>query len=325
MVEEGWMFKVFLIVFLVSQIYASKIVDLYLEDGIGAVERYINEQLVSKEYWNEKIKTKDVSFGYYENLDTLLVASKKKKSLHVFNNTKEGLELVTSYGVIVGKEGDKKVEGDLKTPVGVYTVTKRFVPSDLFYGPLAYALSYPNTMDKVHKKNGYGIWIHGSPMDGSNRDPMSKGCIVMDNDTIELMDKKVKANSAITIIGEDEVRKTDAESISIILANLYQWKKVWSDNNLKEYLAFYDEDFVRFDGMRIARFKEMKTYVFKNDDEKDIKITNINISPYPNEKNKEIFKITFYEDYTSKKHSFKGNKELYVRLDGERFFILVEK
>jgi murein L,D-transpeptidase YafK len=320
------MFKAIFILFLATHIYANTVVDIYLEKGISGVEKYILSALESKSYWEEKLKSTDVSLGYYENLGTLLVASKKKKRLQVYNNTQSGLELVTSYDdVIVGKEGDKKVEGDLKTPVGVYDITRRFVPNDLFYGPLAYALSYPNTMDKVHKKNGYGIWIHGSPMDGSERDPMSKGCIVMDNDTIMLMDTKVKAKNAMTIIGEDEVEKANLDTISTILANLYRWKRVWSDNNLQEYLSFYDEDFRRFDGMRISKFKEMKTYIFKYDDEKEIDITNINIAPYPNLEKKNIFKISFDEDYKSKKHSFRGSKELYIKLDGDKFSILVEK
>ena len=38
-------------------------------------------------------------------------------------------------------------------------------------GQLAFVLSYPNTYDKVQGKNGHGIWIHGSPLDGRQRRP----------------------------------------------------------------------------------------------------------------------------------------------------------
>lgn len=319
------MLKAFFLLLMTSYIYANTIVDIYLDSGIGAVEKYIQTQLESKSYWADRLKEKDVSLGYYEKLDTLLVANKKTKKLEVFNNADTKLTHVTTYDVIVGKNGDKKEEGDLKTPLGVYEITKRFTPSDQFYGPLAYVLSYPNTKDKVEGKNGYGIWIHGSPLDGSERDPMSKGCIVMDNDTINLLDTNLKSDSAITLVGEDEIQKTTTEEISIILANLYRWKNVWEVNNLTEYLAFYSDDFKRYNGMGKKAFSKMKQYVFANDSDKTIKLENINISPYPNEENKKIFKIAFYEYYNAKRHKYQGNKELYVLLENDKFSILVEK
>ncbi|MBE0492452.1 MAG: L,D-transpeptidase family protein [Sulfurospirillum sp.] len=319
------MFKILLILIFSTQIFANKIVDLYVQEGIDAVEAYINKQLISKDYWRDLLQAQDVRYGYYEDIKNLLIANKHKKTLEVYGRTETGFNLVKSYNAIMGKDGDKKVEGDLKTPIGVYTITKRFKPNDLFYGPLAYALSYPNTMDKVYQKNGYGIWIHGSPLDGSQRDPMSKGCIVLDNEKIQLLDTQLHAQNTIIIVGEDSIPQVNIDDLSVILANLYHWKKVWSDNSLESYLSFYDDSFRRFDGKGIDAFKKLKRYVFENDSKKEIKISNINIAPYPNTKGQKIFKIAFYEEYKSKKHSFNGNKELYVKLNGEKFSILVEK
>lgn len=319
------MIRLIAIVFFQVFLVANPVVDLYRDSGLVAVEKYIQKQLQTKSYWDEKFKTKDVSYGYYENLDSLLIANKEKKQLKVYENKKDDFKLVNSYDVIVGANGDKKVEGDLKTPLGVYDITKRFVPSEPFYGPLAYALSYPNTYDKVQGKNGYGIWIHGSPLDGTPRDPMSKGCIVLNNDTIELLDKNIEPQSTIAIVGENGVSKVDKGELSTILSELFKWKKAWKDNDTDTYLSFYDDNFLRYDGMKKKKFSFNKKSIFERGQDKEIDFRNINISPYPNDENKKLFKIAFYEVYKSGTYNFKGNKELFVEINDKSFLILSEK
>jgi murein L,D-transpeptidase YafK len=319
------MYKVICLLCLVTFSYATNLIDIYLSEGIQAVEKEIQKKLVLKETWKEKLKDYNTTFGYYENLETLLVANKKKKTLHAYKINGKKLESLETYNVIVGKDGDKEKEGDLKTPLGAYDITKKFTPSDPFYGPLAYALSYPDTLDKVQGKNGYGIWIHGSPMDGSQRDPMSKGCIVMENDIIKAFDTKINPNSALTLVAEDEMPRTNVDELSFILAELYRWKEAWTYNNLEEYLSFYSEEFKRFDGKNKEEFSQMKRYVFSQSDDKEIRFSNINISLYPNIEGKHLFKVSFFEDYKSKRHTFKGNKELFVELKDGKFSIIVEK
>lgn len=317
--------KIIAVIFLATSVYANQVVDLYRDGGMEAVEKYIKAQLQTKEYWESKINTRDVTLGYYEDIDSVLIANKEKKKLSVYRHNSENLELLTSYEVIVGANGDKQKEGDLKTPLGVYDITKRFNPSDPFYGPLAYALSYPNTYDKVQGKNGYGIWIHGSPLDGSDRDPMSKGCIVLDNPTIEKLDTKISPTKAITIVSENGMKEVQKEEVSLILAELFRWKNAWKNNDLNAYLAFYHNDFKRYDGMRIKEFSRMKKSIFKRKQEKEIVFKNINIAPYPNEGDKRLFKVAFYEEYKSKRHRFRGNKELFIELNGKSFSILSER
>ena len=319
------MYKVICLLCLVTFSYATNLIDIYLSEGIQAVEKEIQKKLVLKETWKEKLQDYNATFGYYENLETLLVANKKKKTLHAYKVNGKKLESLETYDVIVGKDGDKEKEGDLKTPLGAYDITRKFTPSDPFYGPLAYALSYPDTLDKVQGKNGYGIWIHGSPMDGSQRDPMSKGCIVMENDIIKAFDTKINPNSALTLVAEDEMPRTNVDELSFILAELYRWKEAWTYNNLEEYLSFYSEEFKRFDGKNKEEFSQMKRYVFSQSDDKEIRFSNINISLYPNIEGKHLFKVSFFEDYKSKRHTFKGNKELFVELKDGKFSIIVEK
>ena len=318
--------KLFVLVVISITLNAQTIIDVYRNSGINAVESYIKEQLQSKSYWEDKLKDADVRFGYYENLDSLLIANKKSKELTIYQSSQNVLELLAKYeDVIVGADGDKFKEGDLKTPLGVYTLRKRFTPKDQFYGPLAFALSYPNTYDKVQGKNGHGIWIHGSPLDGSARDDMSKGCIVLDNDTIELLDKNLKHKKSVIIVSENGMKKVEHSEISTILSELFRWKSAWRKSDVNSYLDFYADDFKRYDGLKKRSFARMKKTIFARKQKKEIIFKNINVSPYPNESGKKLFKIAFYEIYKSKSYKFKGNKELFVELKDNSFSIISER
>lgn len=317
--------KIILFLLFMTNVFANALVDTYRQEGIEAVKDQIQQLLQDKDYWQKKLQYHDLHLGYYEDAKRVLVTNKAKKSLHVYGIQENKTHLVNEYDVIVGANGDKQKEGDLKTPLGVYTITKRFVPSDPFYGPKAFALSYPNILDRVQGKNGYGIWIHGSPLDGSYRDPMSKGCIVLDNETLLHLEKDIDADGVITIVNENGMDEVNINQVSILLSNLFRWQDAWRDNRTTEYLDFYHDDFIRYDGMKRKKFSRMKKQIFSRAQQKSIRFSKINISPYPNEENKTLFKIAFYEDYESKTHRFRGNKQLFVHLQGETFKILSER
>ena len=318
--------KIILIIALSSFLFSNDIVEMYRTGGLDAIKSYIEKKLQDKKYWEEYIKNIDVSLGYYEDLDSLLIANKEKKELSVFEEENNSIELVATYkNVIVGANGDKQKEGDLKTPLGIYSITKKFTPKDQFYGPLAFVLSYPNIFDRVRGKDGHGIWIHGSPLDGSPRDSMSKGCIVLDNDTIELLDKVINPKKSLVIVSEAKTPKVNKDEISLILAELFRWKNAWKRSDLKEYLNFYASELKRIDKKDKKRFAKMKKTIFSRKQSKSIEFKNINISPYPNESGKKLFKIGFYEIYKSKSYKFRGDKELFIELKDNTFSILSEK
>ncbi len=96
-----------------------------------------------------------------------------------------GATIVKEYPSIHGKvEGDKQVQGDLKTPEGIYFVTRKVTQQLDFmeYGPHAFALSYPNPVDRLLDKTGGGIWLHskGRPIKGVQ----TRGCIAVEQEAI---------------------------------------------------------------------------------------------------------------------------------------------
>ncbi|RYF56200.1 MAG: hypothetical protein EOO29_52850, partial [Comamonadaceae bacterium] len=74
-----------------------------------------------------------------------------RSRLYVLRNTAQGLVLEQDYYVSVGKAGaGKQVEGDARTPLGVYHITSNLSPKGLrdFYGAGALPINYPNPYDQ---------------------------------------------------------------------------------------------------------------------------------------------------------------------------------
>ena len=314
-----------LLCLLFYSITASNIEELYLKEGIGAVKDKIEANLKSYDFWQKYLKNKDVKFGYYSSKTTIITVSKKQKQMISYSYADGVLSKNFSHDVITGKDGDKKVEGDLKTPVGVYDIVKRFTPPSNYYGPVAFELSYPNLLDKLSKKSGSGIWIHGLPMTGKRtNDYNTRGCVAFENDSL-LEFAKIIGKSGVVMIAEGDLNLANSDDIASVLSSIFTWKDAWERNDINSYLKFYADDFIRFDGMSVANFKQMKSRIFSKNELKRIGFSNISITPYPNSKNQKIFKVSFYEDYDAPSYKFKGQKELYVRVENGKTKIIIEE
>ncbi len=317
--------KIILALLLASSIYANSILTEYRQTGVIALEKKMDFELTKVDYWDEHLKNIDTSFGYVESYSSVLTCNKEEStlSLYQYNKDKE-FSLKKKYNAFTGKiKGDKLKEGDLKTPIGLYEITKRISKLDSFYGPLAFVSSYPNIYDKFQGKNGSGIWIHGLPTE-QERDEYTKGCIAINNPDIECLNKNIDINNTLLIISssknQEEIPK---EKLSKILASLYEWRYSWIYSETEKYLNFYAQNFVRADGMKYKYFKKYKTRIFKKKETKKIIFNDINVVAYPNHKN--IFRITFKEFYNSSSFKFEGNKVLMIKLENNNFKIFTEK
>lgn len=285
-----------------------------------------DKEAMSRDYWLKQLKGQDVSYGYYETVESLIVCEKERKRCEVYHNEDDGLKLVKAHeDVLMGKSGDKLKRGDLKTPLGVYEVLKRFKPTDQFYGPLAFVLSYPNLFDVLRNKTGDGIWIHGVPIDGKDRDDKTKGCVAFENNQLMMLDTQINAQSTVVIIGESKVPKMTRESVATLLAEVYKWQYAWKINDINTYLNYYSNDFKRVDGSGKAAFSNTKKQIFSRKENKTIVFENMSISPYPTLDDRKLFKISFYQTYKSPSFSSRGEKELYIELVGDKMSILAEK
>ena len=131
-----------------------------------------------------------------------------RSRLYWFKNTAApdqpvNMVLVKDAYMSVGKAGvDKFVEGDNRTPLGVYFITSILPGDELpdLYGKGALPLNYPNALDILRRKTGSGIWLHGTPSAQYVRAPLaSEGCVVLSNPDIArlLADADIKATPVV--------------------------------------------------------------------------------------------------------------------------------
>jgi len=304
----------------------ADLIDIYRHEGIKPIENYFEKELTSKDYWLKRLKNRDLRFGYFEIPRFILLCNKTTRQLWVYKFKNRQLSLIKHYNsLIVGKLGDKEKEGDLRTPIGDYRLVERIKPKNPFYGPLAFVTNYPNTFDKLHHKDGYGIWIHGKPLNGAKRPDLSKGCIVLDNKEMLELGKILDHSKTELFITQKPFFATK-EDIASILATLYKWRQAWRESNLTKYAKFYDKEFEKTNGMNLKEFLAYKAKIFNLRKNQNVRIyfSNIEIMPYQNINNKIIYKITFLEKYIANYFKFTGNKEIYMIKRGKDFKILIE-
>jgi L,D-transpeptidase YnhG len=170
--------------------------------------------------------------------------------LYLFENTHKGLRLLADYYISVGKSGiEKAVEGDLRTPLGVYFVTSNLDPRSLkdFYGVGALPINYPNPYDARRGKTGSGIWLHGTPPAQFSRAPKATdGCVVLANPDLQRIINTVEVRTTPVVIAEKlswvEPGRThqDAKPFADALA---AWRSAKASGDVARILAFYTPDF----------------------------------------------------------------------------------
>ncbi len=301
-----------------SSLCASDLVKIYLNDGLDAVGAAIEKELGNKDFWLEELGDKNLTLGYYDKDVVIVKTNKNDKILKVYSYTNGKIKKeFEQKEVITGLMGDKEKEGDLKTPIGFYELGAKFNPGDQYYGPFAFATSYPNLLDKVQGKTGGGIWIHGYPLDGTRLDEFkTRGCIALFNDKLEDFAKVVAGKKVYVLTEEKDSVKAKKDEIASLMADLFAWKYAWTESDVNAYLDFYDEEeFKRFDKSTFSQFASMKRVIFSRKEHKIIKFSDISISPYPNLEDEKMYRISFYEDYYTKNYQFRGNKILHVKLD----------
>ena len=125
--------------------------------------------------------------GYSGPPVTQVVVKKGERKLYLIS----GKSVVKSYEVDLGRQpvGDKKYEGDGKTPEGLYFID-RLNPNSRYH--LSVGISYPSVQDVAEAaalglRPGGDIFIHGLGPEGRalNKADWTAGCIAVTDEEIE--------------------------------------------------------------------------------------------------------------------------------------------
>lgn len=251
-----------------------------------------------------------------------------KSRLYVLENQAGKLVRVADFYATVGKAGGgKSREGDMRTPLGAYTLLGAIASNKLadLYGAGAFPLDYPNTWDRMQSRNGFGIWLHGVPSDTYARAPRaSDGCVVVSNPDLKLIEKFIAPGRTSFIIAQsiDWVDKDAASKQSIpLLTAVERWRSDWQALDMPHYLQHYAPGFVS-DTQRLPEWREQKLAVNAAKTWAKIELGNLSAVQYPGEKN--LVEITFDQNYQSSNLNGQTRKRQLWQLIGNRWQIIYE-
>ena len=248
--------------------------------------------------------------------------------LYVFEQRDSRFVRTRDFYVSIGKGGgEKQVEGDDKTPVGIYLVDAYLPGTRLpdLYGVGAFPINYPNAWDRLKGRTGSGIWIHGTEAANYSRPPLSsRGCVTLSNEDFRLLQEQVEVWRTPVIVA-DRISWVDPAEIygarRSLEASLELWRSDWESRDSDRYLSHYAADF-RTEGMDLAAFSRHKRSVNASKKYIHIGLDEVGIYRYPGEP--DLALVDFEQRYESDSFRASRRKQQYWRRDGGRWRIVYE-
>ncbi len=186
-----------------------------------------------------------------------------RSRLYLFENGPQGLQLVADHYASIGKLGsDKRLEGDQRTPLGVYFITSRLEGRQLtdFYGVGALTLNYPNEYDRRLGRTGSGIWLHGVPAESYARSPQSTdGCVVLANPELQSIIDRVQLRNTPVVIARSlqwvapAMKEPERRSLNNLLEG---WRTARASGDINRLMAFYSAQFSN-GGKDLTQWRQM--------------------------------------------------------------------
>lgn len=258
----------------------------------------------------------------------IIIADMTEARVYVFRNEQGMPVYETDFFLTIGLKGfGKNVQGDQKTPLGVYHFINYIDGKELpdLYGSGAFPINYPNKWDKKLKRTGSGIWLHGTPSYTYNRAPLaSNGCFVMSNDDMKRIDRYISTQSNTPVLLVKNISWINTEQWQAqqlkALQNFSLWQKDWESLNHDQLMTHYSPNYL-VDGRNLKQIAGHKKWVNRKKEFVHMEYSNLSIYKYPGETGLRLLKFT--QDYKSNNFNSLTEKELYWLKDEDNVWRIV--
>lgn len=300
--------------------------------GRKLITKVLALTIISLTLGNQKLLANDTTklypapLLYMDNFYShhILVAEKSTHLLHLFKNNEGKPELVKSYQVVTGKKsGDKGIEGDFRTPEGIYNFIDFLTNKELIlksgaagviYGAGAFVTDYPNPVDQRMGKSGSGIWLHSTNDETRLEKGLdSRGCVVTANNDLLDVSKYLELYKTPIIIVQDLVylnEKTHEIQKNELKKGVEAWLLSWKNKDIEGYMGHYHPSEFKDIKGNFVKYKAYKKAVFSMPGTPKIELDNISIL-----QSKNYAVVTFTQKYVSNKINDTGKKLLYMKQD----------
>lgn len=268
-----------------------------------------------------------------DEVESALLVDKRNHRLYVYEREADGTpRLLQDFYVSTGKaNGNKKLSGDLRTPEGVYFITRHIPGNKLpdLYGVSAYPMNYPNEWDQHLGKTGYGIWLHGTKAAYYSRPPLdSEGCVVLPN--IDLTAVAAHLHPGVTpIVVSDNVEWLERDAYVALRDEVKeaveQWRIDWQSGDVERYLSHYDEKFWA-KGHNIKSWQQRKRRVAQGKQWQKVKLSELSLFAYPRSagNGREMMVVNLKQNYDSNNYNSEMGKRIYLVKAEEKWRVLYE-
>jgi len=269
-----------------------------------------------------------------DEVQTAIVVDKESHRLYIYERQAQGEppRLVRDYYVSTGRaNGNKSLRGDLRTPEGVYFITRHIPASALpdKYGSGAFPLNYPNELDRRLGKTGDGIWLHGTENAFYSRPPLdSEGCVVLPNIDLDQAAAFIRPGvtplvitARVEWVDEAGWRREQQE----LLDALRVWVDDWTSGDVDRYLSHYATDFWS-PGFDLNKWRARKRAVARGKTFQKVELFNLSLFAYPQSASggRDLVVASFRQRYRSNNFNSDMGKRLYLTRESERWRVLYE-
>ena len=257
----------------------------------------------------------------HDDLPPMFLAVDKSQQKFFVLERHSPLTVRATYPCTTGQaDGDKQSEGDLKTPEGVYFIGSKLSSGLDFseYGGIAYTLNYPNPVDRINGKSGYGIWIHSKGHEITPKE--TKGCIALNlPDLLNIGDEFV-SGLPVSVSHSLEISATSPEDEQTArqLADMARaWAKAWSGRS-QSMFSFYNPASYSIANEPFAAFRSNKERLFQMFPWLHTIISDVRALPGPG------YWVTWFNQYYRAPNMIsEGVRRLYWQKDAKGEFRIV--
>lgn len=249
-----------------------------------------------------------------------IVVELNRSRLYLFENKNGVPQQLENYYVSMGKSGPyKQFEGDNRTPLGVYFIENFLSPDTLpdKYGRGAFPINYPNVWDHYRGRTGYGIWLHGTPLDTYSRPPRdSEGCVVLANADLQTVGKYLQLRRTPFVIADNInwlTLQQWQEKKQYFTKMFSNWIDDWQSLDSQRYIQHYSKAF-KAGNFNFKKWASHKTRVNQSKQFIQVEADDLSILKHPKD---DVIVVTFRQHYKSNNYSSVSYKRQYWRQEGD--------
>ena len=259
--------------------------------------------------------------AFFENAprETMVLVEKAKQAAYLLRNKGDRPRVVRQFDrVLLGENGgDKVVEGDKRTPEGVYYI-QRYIPGKelaALYGEGAFPLNYPNIVDRIEDKTGYGIWLHGVNEDDEDKEA-TQGCVAFNDGKLNALKQRLDIGTPVIITqeadflppGDYRARKQQ------LLTHLDSFLNAWENNNFQALKRQVHPEFQTRGGQGAEAYLAQKRRLMEAYPQRRVEADNLRVY----KENGQRVVYDFNQFYCAANLAAYGRKRLYFKRNDGR-------